>query len=78
MEPRNRFQGMNSPSLCSLASRYDSPIPPRLLAPINSLEIPAQVLSKEEGGIREDEAMKLTELLFLKDARDFANYIVLV
>jgi hypothetical protein len=27
MEPRNRFQGMNSASLCSLAGRYENPIP---------------------------------------------------
>jgi hypothetical protein len=26
MEPRNRFQGMNSASLCSLAGRYDNPV----------------------------------------------------
>ena len=25
-EPRNRFQGINSASLCSLAGRYDNPI----------------------------------------------------
>ncbi len=41
MEPRNRFQGMNSASLCSLVGRYDNPIPPRFLAPIDSLKIPA-------------------------------------
>ncbi len=41
MEPRNRFQGMNSASLCSLAGWYDNPIPPRFLAPIDSLKIPA-------------------------------------
>ncbi len=28
---RNWFQGMNSASLCSLAGRYDYPIPPRFL-----------------------------------------------
>ncbi len=39
--PRNRFQGMNSASLCSLAGRYDNPIPPRFLAPIDFLKIPA-------------------------------------
>ncbi len=33
MGPRNWFQGMNSASLCSLAGRYDIPIPPRFLAP---------------------------------------------
>ncbi len=41
MEPRNRFQGMNSASLCSLAGRYDKPIPTRFLAPIDCLKIPA-------------------------------------
>ncbi len=45
MEPRNRFQGMNSSSLCSLPGRYDNPIPPRFLAPIDSLKIPALRLS---------------------------------
>jgi hypothetical protein len=43
MEPRNRFQGMNSASLCSLAGPYDNPIPNRFLAPIDCLKIPAQV-----------------------------------
>jgi hypothetical protein len=37
MEPRNRLQGMNSASLCSLAGRYDNPIP----SPIDRLKIPA-------------------------------------
>ncbi len=41
MEPRNRFQGMNSASLCNLAGRYDNPIPTRFLAPIDCLKIPA-------------------------------------
>jgi hypothetical protein len=41
MEPRNRFQGMNFASLCSLAGRYDNPIPPWFLVPIDSLKIPA-------------------------------------
>ncbi len=43
MKPENRFQGMNSSSLCSLAGRYDNPIPPRFLAPIDSLKIPARL-----------------------------------
>ncbi len=43
MEPRNRFQGMNSASLCRLAGRYDYPIPPRFLTPIDSLKISAQI-----------------------------------
>ncbi len=44
MEPRNQFQGTNSTSLCSLAGRYDNPIPTRFLAPINCLKIPALAL----------------------------------
>jgi hypothetical protein len=43
MEPRNRFQGINSASLCSLAGRYFNPIPTRFLAPIDCLKIPAQI-----------------------------------
>jgi hypothetical protein len=35
MEPRNRLQGMNYACLCSLAGRYDNPIPTRFLAPID-------------------------------------------
>jgi hypothetical protein len=41
MGPRNWFQGMNSASLCSLAGRYENPIPPQCLAPIEFLKIPA-------------------------------------
>jgi hypothetical protein len=33
---------MNSAILCSLAGRYDNPIPPPFLAPIDFLKIPAQ------------------------------------
>jgi hypothetical protein len=40
-EPMNRFQGTNSARLCSLAGRYDNPIPSRFLAPIDCLKIPA-------------------------------------
>jgi hypothetical protein len=38
---------MNSASLCSLAGRYENPIPHRCLAPIDFLKIPAQ---KVNGG----------------------------
>ncbi len=41
MEPRNRFRGMDSASLCSMAGRYDNPLPPWCLAPIDSIKIPA-------------------------------------
>ncbi len=37
--PRNEFR---QPT-CSLAGRYDNPLPPRFLAPIDSLKIPAQI-----------------------------------
>jgi len=40
--PKNRLQGFNSASLCSLAGRYDNPIPIWFLAPIDCLTIPAQ------------------------------------
>ena len=42
MEPRIHFQGMNSTSLCSLAGRYDKPIPTWFLAPTCCLNIPAR------------------------------------
>jgi hypothetical protein len=41
MEPRNRFQGINSANLCSLAGRYVNPIPNRFIAPRDFLKIPA-------------------------------------
>jgi hypothetical protein len=40
----NRFQGINSASLCSLAGRHDNPITTRFLAPIDCSEISAQSL----------------------------------
>jgi hypothetical protein len=43
-EPKNRFQGANSPRLCSLARRYDNHIPTRFLAPIDCLKIPTLYL----------------------------------
>jgi hypothetical protein len=41
-EPRNRFKGINSASLCSLAGQYYNPIPNRFLVPKKYLKIPAQ------------------------------------
>jgi hypothetical protein len=41
MEPRNWFQRINSANLCSLADRYDNPIPTRFLAPTDCLKVPA-------------------------------------
>ncbi len=41
MKPRNRFQRMNSASLCSKAGRYDSTISTRFVAPIDCLKIPS-------------------------------------
>jgi hypothetical protein len=46
-EPRNIFQGIDSTYLCSLADRYDNPIPTRFIAPIDCPKIPAQVLTTE-------------------------------
>ncbi len=47
-EPRNRFQGINSASLCILAGRYDNPLPTRFLAPIEWLKIPALAMGGSE------------------------------
>ncbi len=33
-EPKNRFQGIDSPSQCSLAGRYNNHIPTQFLAPL--------------------------------------------
>ncbi len=41
-EPRNRFQEIDFASLCSLAVRYDNPIPTWFLAPLDCSKIPAQ------------------------------------
>jgi hypothetical protein len=41
MEPRNQFHVIDSAGLCSLAARYDNPIPAQFLAPIDCLKIPA-------------------------------------
>jgi hypothetical protein len=48
MEPGNRFQGMNSARLCSLAGRYDNLIPLRFLAPIDYLNSSSEGLTAEE------------------------------
>jgi hypothetical protein len=58
---------MNSASLCSLAGRYDNPIPPWFLAPIDFLKIPA-LTGKEERttiGCRRGE-IRVTQKLHIK------------
>ncbi len=40
-EPKNRFQGINSAGLYSLAGRYDNFIPTQFLATIDCLKIPS-------------------------------------
>jgi hypothetical protein len=40
-EPKNRFQGIDSVSLSSLAGPYDNPIPTRFLAPKDCSKTPA-------------------------------------
>jgi hypothetical protein len=37
----SNFQGIHFARLCSLAGRYDNPIPTRFLAPNNCYKIPA-------------------------------------
>jgi hypothetical protein len=48
MDPRNRFQGIDSASIYSLAGRYENPIPPWFLALIDSSKIPALVFKDEK------------------------------
>jgi hypothetical protein len=54
METRNRCPGINSASLCSLAGRYDNPIPTRCLAPIDFLKIPAPVSTTVQFSLRNE------------------------
>ncbi len=42
-EPKNQFQGINTARWCSLAGRYDNPIPTRFLAPLDCVKIPTQL-----------------------------------
>jgi hypothetical protein len=58
---------MNSASLCSLAGRYDNPLPPWFLAPRDSLKIPAQ--ATQLGGISSSELI----LGFLKRLKIWAQ-----
>jgi hypothetical protein len=46
---------MNSASLCSLAGRYENPIPPRCLAPIDFLKIPAPTTNRRNLSIKPTE-----------------------
>jgi hypothetical protein len=57
-EPQNRFQGSNSARLCSLAGRYDDPIPTQFLALKDYLKIPAQ----EKGGGQKVQGGGVTEI----------------
>jgi hypothetical protein len=63
---QDRFQGIDSASLCSLAGRYDNPIPSRFLVPIDCLKIPA--LNVQASAI--PHALPEMELLDIKLAKD--------
>jgi hypothetical protein len=71
MEPRNRFQGMNSTSLCSLAGRYDNPIPPRFLAPIVSLKIPALDSDSDTGSPSPIKSNLISKIPYISDLCQF-------
>ncbi len=62
MGPRNWFQRMNSASLCSLACRYDNPIPPRFLAPIDFLKSPALYIEQKGGAYNMDWKLKAHQI----------------
>jgi hypothetical protein len=50
-EPKYRFQGIDA-FRCSLAGRYDNPIPTRFLAHIDCLKIPAQLCPSTRHSVR--------------------------
>jgi hypothetical protein len=54
---------MNSASLCSLAGRYENPIPPRCLAPMDFLKIPALATKLFAGVV--DTGQKYQKALFI-------------
>jgi hypothetical protein len=62
-EPKNRFQGTNSARLCSLAGRYDNPIPTRFLA-TNRLFKNSSTVCNKEGIYRKRPAPCFTCRLF--------------
>jgi hypothetical protein len=72
MEPRTRFQGINSANLCSLADRYDNPIPTRFLAPIDCFKIPAQGVESDK------QRRKYTILKEGKSAKLFYGLLLIV
>ncbi len=61
---KNRFQGVNSARLCSLAGRYDNPIPTRFLAPIDCLKIAALGCNSGENSLEFIIESELTIALF--------------
>jgi hypothetical protein len=60
---------MNSTSPCSLAGRYDNPIPPRFLAPIDCLKIPALVLR----GIKKGTVEGVIVMTWISNVAGFKN-----
>ncbi len=65
---------MNSASLCSLAGRYDNPIPTRLLAPIDCLKIPA-LKSRKITQILQKPTRFHKNTDFCKNSIDFAHFM---
>ncbi len=80
MVPRNWLQGINSASPCSLAGRYDNPIPPRFLAPTDFLKFPAQgsVLKPVEHiAVKKSSTWAVTEEYYtlIKNKNKFSSYL---
>jgi hypothetical protein len=63
LEPRNRFQGIGSAGLCSLAGRYGNPIPTWFLATIDCSKFPAQLLDLADWQITDPCGSNATRLL---------------
>jgi hypothetical protein len=69
MEPKNRFQRINSISLCSPVDRYDNPIPTRFLAHIDCLKIPGLVGKRSQFPT----SMSSTSGLKIQKITDYSN-----
>ncbi len=69
-ELRNIFHGIDSASLCSLAGRYDNPVPSRFLGPIDWSKMPAQCT------VHNNLMVDLVKQLFLKMGSTNTNVLI--
>ncbi len=73
-KPKNRFQGINSASLCSIAGRYDNLIPIRFQAPIDCFKIPALTFSVQM--CNDDLYFVFLHLIFFMGIEQYCNLAI--